>query len=230
MSSTDIPPAASDTPEEERLFAVLDAYVASLQTGDEAAADVDLPNELVEKYPELAGMLDCLDSLESVRSSWSGDAPRADSPTVIAGNGEAGKAFGEYDLLEEIGRGGMGVVYRARHRALQTNVALKLIRGSQLAASDELRRFYQEARVAAGLDHPQIVRVHAVGEQDGQHFLAMDLIEGPNLGSLVAEGRPLNAARTAEIMSDIARAVQYLHDSGLIHRDLKPSNVLLDAA
>ncbi|MBL8849565.1 MAG: serine/threonine protein kinase [Planctomycetaceae bacterium] len=216
--------------DDDRLFGVLDAYVASLQSEDAAPADVELPDELVEKCPELAGLLDCLDSLESVRTSWSGVAPSQGTPTLVIPGIEAGRPFGEYDLLEEIGRGGMGVVYRARHRALQTNVALKLIRGSQFAASDELRRFYQEARVAAGLDHPQIVRVHAVGEQEGQHFLAMDLVEGPNLGSLVAEGRPLDPARAAEIMADIANAVQFLHDSGLIHRDLKPSNVLLDAA
>ena len=79
MSTTEANPAIGETPEEERLFAVLDAYVASLQTGDEAAADVELPNELVEQYPELAGMLDCLDSLETVRTSWSGDAPPAQS-------------------------------------------------------------------------------------------------------------------------------------------------------
>jgi serine/threonine-protein kinase len=107
-------------------------------------------------------------------------------------------------------------------------VAIKLIRGSQLAAADELRRFYQEARVAAGLNHPQIVRVRAVGEHEGQHFLAMDLVEGPNLGSLIAEGRTLELNRVAEIMQDIACAVQFLHDNGCVHRDLKPSNVVLD--
>lgn len=228
MSATDVPPAATATPEEERLFTVLDAYVASLQSGDDAPADVDLPDAVVERYPELAGMLDCLDSLESVRTTWSGIAQPA--PTVAAPAADTGRAFGEYDLLEEIGRGGMGVVYRARHRALQADVALKLIRGSQLADADELRRFYQEARIAAGLSHPQIVRVRDVGECAGQHYLAMDLVEGPHLGSLVADGGLPDPERTAEIMADVAAAVQYLHESGLIHRDLKPSNVLLDAA
>jgi eukaryotic-like serine/threonine-protein kinase len=228
MSSTDVD-AIMENPGDEQLFAVLDAYVASLQTGDDAAADVELPDELVEQHPELAGMLDCLDSLESVRSGWTPATESPRTPTVIVEGPSIGRPFGEYDLLEEIGRGGMGVVYRARHRALQADVAIKLIRGSQLAAADELRRFYQEARVAAGLNHPQIVRVRAVGEQDGQHFLAMDLVEGPNLGSLVANGRSLEPNRVAEIMLDIASAVQFLHDNGCVHRDLKPSNVVLDA-
>jgi len=227
MSLTEADTVAEHS-DDEQLFAVLNAYVASLQTDDAAAADVELPDELVDQYPELAGILDCLDSLELARGCWRPEGEESRSPTTIIEGPSVGRAFGDYDLLEEIGRGGMGVVYRARHRALQADVAIKLIRGSQLAAADELRRFYQEARVAAGLNHPQIVQVRAVGEYEGQHFLAMDLVEGPNLGSLVADGRPLEPTRAAEIMLDIAGAVQFLHENGCVHRDLKPSNVLID--
>lgn len=230
MNSPEESSVVHESPDDERLFGVLDAYVASLQTGDESAADVDLPDEVLERYPELAAMLDCLDSLETVRGSWSGVVQESETPTMAASDPAGRRAFGEYELLEEIGRGGMGVVYRARHKTLQADVALKLIRGSQLAGGDELRRFYQEARVAAGLSHPRIVRVRSVGEHDGQHFLAMDLVEGPNLASLTAEERSIEPSRTAEMIAEIARAVQYLHENGFIHRDLKPSNILLDSA
>lgn len=135
--------------------------------------------------------------------------------------------FGGYELLEEIGRGGMGVVYKARHKSLQAPVAIKMIRSSQWASDEEVRRFYQEARAAAGLSHPNIIQVHDVGERDGLHYLTMNLVEGNNLSQLTADG-PVDADRAAALMAAVARAVHYLHTKGIIHRDLKPANILLN--
>jgi serine/threonine-protein kinase len=104
-----------------------------------------------------------------------------------------------------------------------------MIRSSQLASVDEIRRFYQEAKAAAGLNHSHIVKVHDVGECEGQHFLAMDLVDGETLAELSDGGRPTDPQRAAEIMADVARAVAYLHSKGIVHRDLKPSNILLNA-
>lgn len=235
MSPNEVPAGvdASADADDAQLFAILDAYVESLQSGCDGAVDVELPEELVDRHPELAAMLDCLDTLESARGSWSAGAAGVSD---VAGDGttavraENGRPFGQYELLEEIGRGGMGVVYRARHRSLGADVAIKMIRGSQLASADEVRRFYQEARVAASLSHAHIVRVHDVGECEGQHYLAMDLVEGPSLATLVESTGPAEAARAAGIVADVARAVQYLHERGIVHRDLKPSNVLLDSS
>lgn len=137
--------------------------------------------------------------------------------------------FGGYELLEEIGRGGMGVVYKARHKSLHAPVAIKMIRSSQWASDEEVRRFYQEARAAAGLSHPNIIQVHDVGERDGLHYLTMDLVEGSNLSQLAAQG-PVDPDRAAALMAAVARAVHYLHTKGIIHRDLKPANILLNEA
>jgi serine/threonine-protein kinase len=121
----------------------------------------------------------------------------------------------------------MGVVYRARHKALGAVVAVKLIRSSQLASQQEVQRFYQEARAAAGLTHSHIIKVHDVGEYGGQHFLSMDLVDGLNLADLLKDGA-VDPERAAQLIADIARAVHYLHTRGIVHRDLKPSNILLD--
>jgi len=137
--------------------------------------------------------------------------------------------FGGYQLEAEIGRGGMGIVYRARHKSLQAPVAIKMIRSSQWASDDEVRRFYQEARAAARLSHPHIIQVHDVGEHDGLHYLAMDLVEGTSLAALAAS-QSCPPDRAAELLAAVARAVHYLHSQGLVHRDLKPANILLDAA
>jgi predicted Ser/Thr protein kinase len=136
--------------------------------------------------------------------------------------------FGDYELLEEIARGGMGVVYKARQFSLDRIVAVKMILFGPLATADQVRRFRTEASAAGCLQHPNIAAVHDVGLHGNQHYLVMDYVDGPNLGHLVAD-RPLPARDAARYVKVIAEAVHYAHERGILHRDLKPSNVLIDS-
>jgi len=137
--------------------------------------------------------------------------------------------FGDYELLEEIARGGMGVVYRAVQLSLNRPVAVKLMLHGALAATIEVERFYEEAKAAASLQHPGIVAIHEVGECDGQVYFSMDFVLGKNMEELCRAG-PLPAGRAAKLMAAVARAVDYAHRRGVLHRDIKPSNVLVDTA
>ena len=150
--------------------------------------------------------------------------PAAPSRNVVE---PAVREFGDYVLLEEIARGGMGVVYKARQRKLNRIVALKMILSGQFAHESEVERFYIEAEAAANLSHDNIVTIYEVGEQDGQHFFSMDYIEGTSLGDAVTDG-PLMPEEAAGLMVSISDAIQFAHEQGILHRDLKPSNVLLD--
>jgi eukaryotic-like serine/threonine-protein kinase len=134
---------------------------------------------------------------------------------------------GEYDILDKIGHGGMGLVLKARHRRLKRTVALKLIKVGQLAEEQEVARFLVEARAAAHLKHPNIVAVYDVGEHAGSPFFTMEYVEGQSLHKLISE-RPLQPQRAATIIRKLALAVGYAHESGILHRDLKPQNILLD--
>ncbi|MEX2561182.1 MAG: serine/threonine-protein kinase, partial [Pirellulales bacterium] len=135
--------------------------------------------------------------------------------------------FGDYELLFEIARGGMGVVYKARQLKLNRDVAVKMILAGQLASADDVSRFHVEAEAAAHLDHPGIVPVYEVGEHEGCHFFSMGFVEGTSLAAQLAQG-PLEPSATAELMVDVCDAIQYAHEQGVIHRDLKPQNILLD--
>ncbi len=136
--------------------------------------------------------------------------------------------FGDYELLEEIARGGMGVVYRARQVSLERTVAVKMMRPGLLASEAEIARFHTEAKTAAGLQHANIVAIHEVGAFDGLHYFSMDFVEGPSLAEVVRE-KPLSSPECARYVRILAETVAYAHARGVLHRDLKPSNVLVDA-
>ena len=137
------------------------------------------------------------------------------------------RRLGEYELLQEIARGGMGAVYRARQISLNRMVAVKVLLAGHFANETFIKRFRREAEAAAGLDHPNIVSIHEVGEHEGQPYFSMELVEGRNLAELTRE-KPLSAREAAQMVKTIAEAVHFAHGRGLLHRDLKPSNVLVD--
>ncbi|HEY5992316.1 MAG TPA: serine/threonine-protein kinase, partial [Candidatus Udaeobacter sp.] len=135
--------------------------------------------------------------------------------------------FGDYELLEEIGRGGQGVVYRARQKSLNRTVALKVIGLGQWSSTPHLKRFRHEAEAAARLEHPQIVPIYEIGERDGSCYFSMQFIEGGQLDQILKR-EPVSTRRAAELLVKIARTVQFAHEHGILHRDIKPGNILLD--
>jgi serine/threonine-protein kinase len=167
------------------------------------------------------------------KSDWN------EAKTKILGRGSAGgivssssestkqNLFGDYEILSEIARGGMGVVFKARQLKLDRIVALKMILSGELATEETVSRFYTEAKAAATLDHPGIVPVYEIGENDGKHFFAMGYVEGKSLAEQIRIA-PMTIREAAMLMCKIAQAVSYAHERGIIHRDLKPANILLD--
>src|SRR5262245_48436838 len=162
---------------------------------------------------------------------WAGPPPRDDGssterPPVAAGMGPQSR-IGDYELLREIGRGGMGVVFQARHLRLNRVVALKMILGGALAPAEDLHRFDTEVAAAAQLQHPGIVALYEVSTRFEQPYFSMEYISGSSLAQRLALG-PMANRRAAAYMEAVARAVHHAHVRGIVHRDLKPANILLD--
>lgn len=184
------------------------------------------------------------DGTIEVDTSGGASEPAADA-TQVSGSGTLGSSgtvggtsrqaaagpvlagFADYELIAEVARGGMGVVYRARQISLNRVVAVKMILAGQLASQSDVLRFRSEAEAAANLQHPNIVSIYEVGEYGGQHYFSMQFIDGRSLTELVRDGQ-LPARKAVEIVRTVADAVQYAHDQGILHRDLKPSNILID--
>jgi len=215
----------SASPDDQEVLSVLDDYLAQLQAGE--AAD---RGTLLRERPELAAALDLLDALESVAPPV-GDlaVPGTESADSRPAGGELPRPFGQYELLSEIGRGGMGVVYKARQVGLDRTVAIKMILASHLASSEHVRRFQTEAKAAARVEHSNIVHIHDVGQIHGQHYFAMEYVEGESLAQRIAR-EPVDLDAAVRLLATVARAVDHLHQQGIVHRDLKPLNILLDSA
>lgn len=147
----------------------------------------------------------------------------------IAVSWRAGERIGDYELLEEIARGAMGVVFRARQTSLNRIVALKLVLAGDLANEESVKRFQAEASAAAKLDHRAIVPVHEVGEMGGRHYYSMAYVDGGSLADRLTSG-PLEPRQAAQVLLQVAMGIQYAHQRGVIHRDLKPSNILVAGA
>lgn len=185
--------------------------------------------DLADDLRELWGAVMIADAVAS-RDPESDQATAPYSPSGRAGvDGRPPSELGDFELLEEIGRGGMGVVYRARQRSLGREVAVKvMLRGADAPSGDQVR-FQGEAEAAARLDHPNIVPIYETGVVGGWRYFGMKLIEGQTLSRLLADG-PMEQIEAARLVMRIARAIQYAHEHGVVHRDLKPANILLDAA
>lgn len=152
--------------------------------------------------------------------------------SAVAGNDcrppEMADELGDYELLEEIGRGGQGLVYRARQKSLNRLVALKVIGLGRWATKAHIKRFRLEAEAAASLDHPYIVPIHEIGESDGSCYFSMQLIEGRRLDEAIRH-EPMSTRCAAELIIKLAHTVHYAHKRGILHRDIKPGNILIDA-
>ena len=223
----------------ESVIEVLNQYVDYLQNSDQESC-----HSLQSINPELKPLMVCLDSLEHLAPSreesdhlaeslgpddatliHSAESSRRTAPTEVT-------EFGNYELLEELGRGGMGIVYKARQKDLNRIVALKTILGHQFASEEQVRRFYQEARAAGRLQHANIISIHEVGQHLGQHYFTMDYISGGSLANtrpgFLNQGTDRDYYQIASLIQQVVKAVDCLHSQEIVHRDLKPSNILID--
>ena len=183
-----------------------------------------IPDDYLRRFPEA---IEVVASAFSSHASPLGETQPGSGPRPDRGPHQAAPAIAGYELLGELGRGGMGVVYKARHRQLQRLCALKMVLAGPHAGPEALVRFLAEAEAVARLRHPHIVTIHHIGEHDGLPFIELEYLEGGSLAARL-DGTPLPPRGASELVATLAGAVQAAHEAGIVHRDLKPANVLLD--
>jgi len=221
-------PPQSESAHDQLLAELLEGLTTSVRAG--RPADVEV---VAAQHPELAGELRQLWATAQFAQQFA--RPRLSLPPTLpylptpspTTRATLPRTFGDYDLLEKLGQGGMGVVYKAWQRSLKRMVALKMILRGELATPGDQARFRVEAEAAAHLEHPNIVAVYEAGECEGEAYFSMRCVEGQTLASLLTTG-PLRPREAARLLATISRAVDCAHRKGILHRDLKPSNVLLD--
>lgn len=230
---------ASSDPLEQQLAEIVALQLDKMQRGE----TLDLQT-LVAEHPSLADQLrevwpallladvagHCASSSEQpwLQADGSGGSTR---PLTWGSNPAIkllAERMGDYEVLEQIGRGGMGVVYRARQISLDRQVAIKMIQRERISSELERQRFFAEAQATARLDHPGIVPVYEVGDFDGTPFFSMQLIVGQTLAERLDDG-PLPQREAAQLLAEVARAIDHAHREGILHRDIKPSNILIGA-
>src|SRR5262245_16113713 len=233
-------------PSGERFHDVLAAYLEAVDAGWAPPRE-----KVLARYPQFEAPWRAFFANEDGVGRWAaefrtdtlpltgGAAPEgaapAGAPTLpetAAPPWDGGWTFGEYELLDQLGRGGMGAVFKARHRRLNRTVALKVVLSGRFASPAELQRFRNEAEAVAALDHPHIVPIYEVGEHEGQPYFTMRFLEGGSLGQRPKTNptpSPGDQKDAARLVASVARAVHHAHQRGILHRDLKPANILLDA-
>ena len=224
MSEDSVTTPDDDADRDQQLEAVIADYIRACESG--LSPD---RREILERHPEQAdelrqffGQRDRMNQMaEPIRGF-------GDALALAVGPGQQLNYVGNYELLEEIARGGMGVVYKARQTTLGRIVAVKMIVSGRLATEQDVQRFHVEAEAAAGLQHPNIVSIHEVGQHEGFHYFSMDYVEGRDLSAILRENL-LPAKQAATYVRQMAEAIHSAHQQGTLHRDLKPSNILIDS-
>ncbi|MFO1001073.1 MAG: protein kinase [Planctomycetaceae bacterium] len=188
-----------------------------------------LPEEQIKASAQSVGGLTEESSAEGLAKQLVRDGRLTLFQAQLAINGKAAAlVLGSYLILEKLGQGGMGQVYKARHRTMKREVALKVISAAVVKDETSLRRFQREVEAAAQLNHPNIVTAHDAGEHKGTHFLVMELVRGADLASTVKKSGPMKPAQAVHCVLQAARGLAYAHNNGIVHRDIKPANLLLD--
>ncbi|MHB0960352.1 MAG: serine/threonine-protein kinase [Pirellulaceae bacterium] len=240
---------ATEPGREERFHAVLAQYLQLVESKrapnkqDFMAHHAEFAQELGQFFADSAWFDTAARPLQTWCHAPVRDTPEMNAPSALGGDdvpattsresatevpGAATRRVGNYELLEEIGRGGMGVVYRATQLDLRRIVAVKMILSGRFASQKEVDRFHRGAEAAAHLRHGNIAQIHEVGEHEGLHYISMDYVEGSSLAEWVRAEGPLPPMRAARYIQKTAQAMDYAHERGTYHRDLKPANVLID--